>query len=65
MNNTTDIDLFEQWELLPIEIQQILHEFNELDSDYRNCAKLVDELESNGYTCDYGLDCEPFNLQKI
>lgn len=58
-------DLFEQPELLPIEVQEVINEFSEQENNYINCALLVDRLNELGYTCDYGLDAEPFNLIKI
>lgn len=57
------MDMFEQYELLPIEVQAILDKYSEKENDYENCSNLVDELEQVGWTCDYGLDAEPFNLR--
>jgi len=60
------IDLFEQYDTLPQEVKDIINEFNEKDGDgYENCAELVKRLEAVGYTCEYYLDAEPFNLKKI
>jgi hypothetical protein len=58
-------DLFENPELLPIEVLEILEKYSEMDNSYQNCSELVQELNSVGYTCDYGLDAEPFDLRKI
>jgi hypothetical protein len=58
-------DLFENPELLPIEVQEILEKYSEMDNSYETCSELVRELNSVGYTCDYGLDAEPFELRKI
>jgi hypothetical protein len=57
------MDMFEQYKLLPIEVQAILDKYSEKENDYENCSNLVDELEQVGWTCDYGLDAEPFNLR--
>ncbi len=59
------MDLFETVELLPKEVQEVINNFSEKDNDYENCAKLVEELEEVGYTCDYGLDASPYDLKQI
>lgn len=58
------MDLFEQVETLPQEVQDVLKKYENGDFTYEDCAKLVTELEFVGYTCEYGLDAEPFNLRK-
>lgn len=60
-----DVDLFEHTETLPLEVQAILNKYCDGDNTYEKCAELVAELETVGYTCEYGLDAEPFNLQRI
>ena len=61
----TEIDLFEYLDILPIEVHVILASHSEMDLTYENCQLLVDELNSVGYTCDYGLDGVPFDLKKL
>jgi len=58
------MDLFEHLELLPIEVLSILEKYSQLDETYENCANLVYDLEEVGYTCEYYLDAEPYNLRK-
>ena len=63
-------DLFDTPELLPANVQEIVNRYSEKlingDGDgYTVCAEFVAELETVGYTCDYYLDAEPFNLQKL
>jgi hypothetical protein len=63
-------DLFETPGLLPANVQEIVNRYSEKlingDGDgYTVCAELVAELETVGYTCDYYLDAEPFNLEKL
>lgn len=60
-------DLFETPELIPSEVQSILETFNEDDctNDYRDLERLLKLIESLGYTFDYGLDAEPYNLRKL
>jgi hypothetical protein len=58
-------DLFDTPELLPLEVQAILEKYSNKDFNYKNCSNLVNELEQVGYTCEYGLDASPYELQKI
>jgi hypothetical protein len=59
-------DLFEKdFSELPIELQEVLSKYLYDEFDYENCANLVDDLNSIGYTCDYGLDAEPFGLRRL
>lgn len=59
------IDLFEIPEKIPSNVMAILDKYSEMDNTYENCQRLVDELEAIGYTCEYGLDAEPYNLKKL
>ena len=59
-------DLFSNYESLPQNVQDIINKFGELDENsYENCDKFIKELETFGYTCDYGLDAQPYGLKKI
>lgn len=58
-------DLFEQLEILPNEVIQVLDKFTNSNMDYESCQRLVDELELIGYTCEYGLDACPYGLKKL
>jgi hypothetical protein len=59
-------DLFETPEVLPNEVQDIImcHAID-FPETYEACHALQLELESVGYTCDYGLDGVPFGLRKM
>ena len=35
------------------------------DSNYKGCADLIEALETIGWTCDYGLDGLPIELQPL
>lgn len=59
------MDLFEQYEKLPQNVQDVLSKHSEGDSTYDSCEALKSDLEVVGYTCDYGLDASPFNLKLI
>ncbi|MCW8966682.1 MAG: hypothetical protein OQK82_08370 [Candidatus Pacearchaeota archaeon] len=56
-------DLFEKYEELPEEVQAVLLTFE--DNTYEECQRLEDELRVLGYTFDWYLDAEPYNLRKI
>jgi len=58
-------DLFETPKKIPLNVLEVLNKFNESENDYQSCQRLVCELEAIGYTCEYGLDAEPFNLIKL
>lgn len=59
-------DLFERYELIPKVLQDIFDHYEaENGLDYPQLAQMLKECEAVGYTFDYGLDAEPFNLQKI
>lgn len=60
-----DEDLFENYDKLPLKVQKIIAKFSEDDNTYENCKKLVSDLNKVGYTCEYGLDAEPYNLRKL
>ena len=63
-------DLFENPELLPQNVQDIIVKYGQIlesgehTNGYVVCANLVKELNAVGYTCDYYLDAEPFWLRK-
>ena len=62
-------DLFETPELLPANVRAIVQKYaNNFASNgasYKECKKLVKDLEKHGYTCNYGLDAEPYDLKKL
>jgi hypothetical protein len=57
------IDLFENYELLPQNVQDLLIELGELEDTYEDCDKLISRLEELGYTCSYYLNAEPYDLR--
>lgn len=59
------IDLFDDIEALPNEIQAILLKYSYEEESYTNCENLVKELNEVGYTCEYYLDAIPYNLRKL
>jgi hypothetical protein len=59
------MDLFEDYENLPAEVTAILEKFDSDVLSYKNCENLISELEKIGYSCEYDLSGELFNLIKI
>jgi len=63
-NDIELLDLFEHYQLLPPNVQKILEDFGECE-DYEDCKRLIEILETIGYTADYGLDADPYYLTKL
>lgn len=59
------VDLFEDYEDQPEEVSVILSNYELEDNDYDILEQLLAELEEVGYTFEYGLDAEPYDLRKI
>lgn len=60
-----EIDLFEDFDNLPSDVQAVIMKFDASEQNYNTCQKLVDALEEVGYTCEYGLSAVPYNLRKL
>ena len=58
-------DLFEAIDTLPERVQKILWEYAWEEKSYEACERMLVDLEDEGYTFEFGLDAEPFNLTKI
>ena len=62
-------DLFEHYEDQPAYLKIICDKWQqkleEDGLDYKNCKSFLNEVEKIGYTFEYGLDAEPFNLRKL
>lgn len=58
-------DLFESIDALPLDIQNVLAQFERDGYDYETCAKYLSILETKGYAFEVGLDGVPFNLTEI
>lgn len=60
------MDLFENYEEQPKELQVVLEKWNDRINDgldYNGCRNLRQELENIGFTYDYGQDASPYNLR--
>jgi hypothetical protein len=66
-NELNGIDLFEQYELIPTELQIILerYETDFIDGNYKGLEEALKECEAIGYTFDYYLDGCAYNLRTI
>ena len=58
-------DLFDSFDVLPKDIREILLSLDEDKDRYKEVNRIKNELETQGYTFDYGLDGCPFNLRKL
>jgi hypothetical protein len=61
------IDLFEDYENIPENVQNILDKYEDgfMDGDYQKLEKAHKELEKIGYTFEYGLDGGAYDLRPI
>lgn len=57
-------NLFEHYEKLPENIQGVIDKYGDF-GDNESCEKFLKEIEALGYTCNYGLDMQPYELTKI
>lgn len=58
-----NVDLFDNLSEQPEEIQELFNEVEELD--YYGCEVLLAKCQELGYTFDYYLDAQPYNLRKL
>lgn len=59
------IDLFEHYETLPDEVRVIIEKHMTGENSWESCRALEAELEPLGYTFEWGLSGEPYDLRKI
>jgi len=64
---TKGIDLFEDYQDIPLKVQKVLDKYQEdiEDGDYKGLEKALKELEKIGYTFEYGLDGIAYDLRPI
>jgi DNA repair protein RadC len=61
-------EIVDGFEHIPQELEKVIEKWQEKIEnglDYNDCANILEECEDLGYTFDYGLDAEPFNLRPI
>jgi hypothetical protein len=61
------VDLFEDYDNIPSNVQKVLDKYSDAfeDGDYRKLEKANNELKKIGYTFEYGLDGQAYDLRKI
>ena len=63
------MDLFEAYHQLPEELKAVLDKWQQKEAsfglDYKDCKAFQEECEAIGYTFDYQLDAQPFDLRPI
>jgi hypothetical protein len=67
MDSQQGIDLFEDYENIPANVQSILdnHEDAFMDGDYKELQKALTQLKKIGYTFEYDLDGQAYDLRPI
>ena len=61
------VDLFKDYDDIPSNVQEVLDNYSDAfeDGDYRELEKANKELGKIGYTFEYGLDGQAYNLRKV
>ncbi len=66
LNKDESIDLFDNLETLPENMQAIIEKFgSQLEEGDNVIAEFLSAVEAEGYTFDWGLANEPLDLHKI
>jgi len=65
--DTEEIDLFEEYEKMPIELKAIIDKYNRNgdELDYIELESMLLETESIGYTFEYSLDAVVYELREM
>jgi len=54
-----------EYEDFPNEIKVIVDSYDDNENLYEECARIKSELEQIGWTCDYGLSGEIYDVKQI
>ncbi|ARM86139.1 hypothetical protein [Marinobacter salarius] len=68
MNDDEQKDLFENLEQLPPNMQRLIDKFNDEQERidlYHACRRFLVKAQALGYTFEYGLDGEPYDLREL
>lgn len=60
-----DIDLFEYVERLPKSVQHTIELYNLETLTYNDCKAFLIDMENQGYTFEFGLDAQPYDLRRM
>jgi hypothetical protein len=55
----------EEYEKFPEEIKDIVDSWDDNKDLYQECSRIQYELEQKGWTCDYGLDGNIYDVEKV
>ena len=55
----------QEYELLPTNVKSIVDSWDDNKDLYKECARIKTELETIGWTCDYGLDGMVYDVVKL
>jgi len=58
-------DLFEDYDNLPQEVKDVMATWDDSGDEYHECGRIEKELEAIGYSVEWGLDGQLFNLKKV
>jgi hypothetical protein len=59
------VDLFEDYDEMPASVIETLSKYDLESGDYRELEKALKDLKKYGYTFEYELDGQPYDLRKI
>jgi len=59
------LDLFETPHLIPVNVKRVLDTLSDDAGSYWELERIRIQVEKLGYTFDYGLDAEPYDLRPI
>jgi len=59
------MDLFDEYDTLPEDIQKIIDDFDVCKELYQECSKMEYKMLKKGYTFEYSLDGIPYHLRKV
>lgn len=67
MDSQQGIDLFEDYENIPANVQSVLDKYEDafMDGDYKELKKALTQLKKIGYTFEYDLDGQAYDLRPI
>lgn len=60
-----DTDLFHHIDVLPDNVKNIIATITESQLTYADCQRYVERFEQTGFTCDYDLSGELYNLRLL
>lgn len=59
------MDYLQHIQLVPPQVREVLDRYQDKDETYPNCKQLEQELNQIGWTINWGLEAEPFNLRPM